>query len=187
MGVLIPIIFLWMVFKDSLKSTLILSKDSQTFNFLKSNRGFFYGIILIFFLLGISGVPLWPELFGNFESGSSRTAVSLGLILALSGLWILDQKFIENASFDEAAPRFRAFFDWTNPWRYLSLRTIAIFIAAVILMNYSGTVGDDIVVIKDFDRLWKIQAALIFTGWPGYARLIRGQVLYVKELSLIHI
>jgi len=185
LGVLIPIIFLWMVFKDSLKSTLILSKDSQTFNFLKRNRGFFYGIILIFFLLGISGVPLWPELFGNFESGSSRTAVSLGLIIALSGLWILDQKFIENASFDEAAPRFRAFFDWTNPWRYLSLRTIAIFIAAVILMNYSGTVGDDIVVIKDFDRLWKIQAALIFTGWPGYARLIRGQVLYVKEMTFV--
>ena len=185
LGVLIPIIFLWMVFKDSLKSTLILSKDSQTFNFLKSNRGFFYGIILIFFLLGISGVPLWPELFGNFESGSSRTAVSLGLILALSGLWILDQKFIENASFDEAAPRFRAFFDWTNPWRYLSMRTVAIFIAAVILMNYSGTVGDDIVVIKDFDRLWKIQAALIFTGWPGYARLIRGQVLYVKEMTFV--
>ena len=39
--------------------------------------------------------------------------------------------------------------------------------------------------IKDFDRLWKVQAALIFTGWPGYARLIRGQVLYVKEMAFV--
>ena len=88
LGILIPTIFLWMVFKDSLKSTLILSKDSQAFNFIKKSRGVFYAFILIFFLLGISGVPLWPELFGNFESGSSRTAVSLGLIFG--SIWTLD-------------------------------------------------------------------------------------------------
>jgi peptide/nickel transport system permease protein len=39
--------------------------------------------------------------------------------------------------------------------------------------------------IKDFDRLWKIQAALILTGWPGYARLIRGQVLYIREMTFV--
>ena len=27
--------------------------------------------------------------------------------------------------------------------------------------------------------------ALIFTGWPGYSRLIRGQVLYVKEHTYV--
>jgi peptide/nickel transport system permease protein len=75
--------------------------------------------------------------------------------------------------------------DWTNPWRYLTLRTVAIFIAAVVIYRFSGSTGDEIVVINNFGRLWKIQAALIFTGWPGYARLIRGQVLYVKEMSFV--
>lgn len=35
------------------------------------------------------------------------------------------------------------------------------------------------------DRLEKIMIALIFTGWPGYSRLIRGQVLSVKEHTYV--
>jgi peptide/nickel transport system permease protein len=35
------------------------------------------------------------------------------------------------------------------------------------------------------DRLEKIMIALVFTGWPGYSRLIRGQVLYVKEHTYV--
>ena len=75
--------------------------------------------------------------------------------------------------------------DWTNPWKYLTLRTVAVFVAAFVLYRFSGSTDDEIVVIENFGRLWKIQAALIFTGWPGYARLIRGQVLYVKEMTFV--
>ena len=60
-----------------------------------------------------------------------------------------------------------------------------IFIAAATVFSWSGNDEGSITVIENFDRLWKIQIALVFTGWPGYARLIRGQVLYVKEMTFV--
>ena len=75
--------------------------------------------------------------------------------------------------------------DWRNPYRYLTLRTLAIFVSVVILHRLSGDSDGEITLIQDFDRLWKVQVALVFTGWPGYARLIRGQVLYVKEMAFV--
>jgi len=72
-----------------------------------------------------------------------------------------------------------------NPYKYLTFRTLVISISAALLFSAAGSSEGEFVIIKDFDRLWKIQVALIFTGWPGYARLIRGQVLYVKEMTFI--
>ena len=60
-----------------------------------------------------------------------------------------------------------------------------IFVASIALFSWSGNSENEIVIIDNFDRLWKIQIALVFTGWPGYARLIRGQVLYVKEMTFV--
>ena len=128
---------------------------------------------------------LWPNLIDFSDSRNWRIAASIGVIFTLGMLVLADRKFIEKASFDGAGERLGNTVDWTNPWRYLSLRTVAIFVAAVVLYEFSGSDGGEIVVIKDFDRLWKIQAALIVTGWPGYARLIRGQVLYVKEMAFV--
>jgi len=74
---------------------------------------------------------------------------------------------------------------YINPYRFLTLRTFLISVSAVLLFMAAGSNESEFVIIKDFDRLWKIQVALIFTGWPGYARLIRGQVLYVKEMTFV--
>ena len=103
----------------------------------------------------------------------------------LAGVSLADRRFFLDTSFDGGWTRIKGSLDWTNPWRYLTFRTIAVFVSLALLFSFSGTEGSEIVVIKDFDRLWKVQAALIFTGWPGYARLIRGQVLYVKEMAFV--
>ena len=181
LGVLFPILFLTVVFREYLTSTLVGDQifDKVT-NPLMRYRNVILGIFCIFFFFA-----LWPDLFDISDSRDWRIATGIGVILILGMLALADKRFIENASFDGAGDRLGNSLDWVNPWRYLTLRTVAIFVAAVALYEFSGSDGDEIVVIKDFDRLWKIQAALIVTGWPGYARLIRGQVLYVKEMAFV--
>jgi len=181
LGVLFPILFLTVVFREYLTSTLVGDQifDKVT-NPLMRYRNVILGIFCIFFFFA-----LWPDLFDISDSRDWRIATGIGVILILGMLALADKRFIENASFDGAGDRLGNSLDWVNPWRYLTLRTVAIFVAAVALYEFSGSDGDEIVVIKDFDRLWKIQVALIVTGWPGYARLIRGQVLYVKEMAFV--
>jgi len=73
------------------------------------------------------------------------------------------------------------------------MRIADVFFAVpgLILAMAVVTAMDDIheidLVFKTYpvDRLEKIMIALIFTGWPGYSRLIRGQVLSVKEHTYI--
>jgi len=186
LGILIPILFLAVVFRSYLASTIAGGRLSdQVMGSLMRNRNIFLGVFLLFFFVGLFPGASWSDLFGISDSQSWRIGAATGVILILGMLALADKRFIENASFDGAGERLSKSLDWTNPWRYLTLRTVAIFIAAVVIYRFSGSTGDEIVVIKDFDRLWKIQAALIFTGWPGYARLIRGQVLYVKEMSFV--
>ena len=181
LGVLFPILFLTVVFREYLTSTLVGDQifDKVT-NPLMRYRNVILGIFCIFFFF-----VLWPDLFDISDSRDWRIATGIGVILILGMLALADKRFIEKASFDGAGDRLGNSLDWVNPWRYLTLRTVAIFVAAVALYEFSGSDGGEIVVIKDFDRLWKIQVALIVTGWPGYARLIRGQVLYVKEMAFV--
>ena len=186
LGILIPILFLAVVFRSYLASTIAGDRISdQVMGSLMRKRNVFLGLFLLFFFVGLFPGASWSDLFGISDSQGWRIGAATGVILILGMLALADKRFIENASFDGAGERLSKSLDWTNPWRYLTLRTVAIFIAAVVIYRFSGSTGDEIVVIKDFDRLWKIQAALIFTGWPGYARLIRGQVLYVKEMSFV--
>jgi ABC-type dipeptide/oligopeptide/nickel transport system permease subunit len=181
LGLLFPLLFLAMVFREYLTSTIIGDQIfDQGMGPLMKYRNVFYLLALL-----ILCYFLWPDLIGLSDSRNWNLAASIGVIFILGMLVLADRKFIEKASFDGAGERLGKTVDWTNPWRYLSLRTVAIFIAAVVLYEFSGSDGGEIVVIKDFDRLWKIQAALIVTGWPGYARLIRGQVLYVKEMAFV--
>jgi len=181
LGVLIPILFLFVAFRSYLTSTIAGDQlGDQVMGSLMRNRNLFLGLFVFFFF-----VSLWPDLFGTSDSRSWRIAAAMGVILLLGVITLADKRFIEKTSFDGVGERVSKSLDWTNPWRYLTLRTVAVFVAIVVLYRFSGSTGDEIVVIKDFDRLWKIQAALIFTGWPGYARLIRGQVLYVKEMTFV--
>ena len=180
-GILFPLLFLAMVFREYLTSTIMGDQlFGQGKSLLMRYRKVIYLLPLVLFCFF-----LWPNLIDFSDSRNWRIAASIGVIFTLGMLVLADRKFIEKASFDGAGERLGNTVDWTNPWRYLSLRTVAIFVAAVVLYEFSGSDGGEIVVIKDFDRLWKIQAALIVTGWPGYARLIRGQVLYVKEMAFV--
>ena len=186
LGVLIPILFLFVAFRSYLASTVAGDQLSdQVMGSLMRNRKLFLGLFVFFFFVGLFPGASWSDPFGISDSRSWRFASAIGVILLLGVIALADMRFIEKTSFDGVGERVSKSFDWTNPWRYLTLRTVAVFVAIVVLYRFSGGTGDEIVVIRDFDRLWKIQAALIFTGWPGYARLIRGQVLYVKEMTFV--
>ncbi len=186
LGVLIPILFLFMVFRSYLASTVAGDQlGDQVMGSLMRNRKLFLGLFVFFFFVGLFPGASWSDLFGISDSRSWRFASAIGVILLLGVISLADMRFIEKTSFDGVGERVSKSLDWTNPWRYLTLRTVAVFVAVVVLYRFSGGTGDELVVIRDFDRLWQIQAALIFTGWPGYARLIRGQVLYVKEMTFV--
>ena len=187
LGILIPILFLAVVSRTYLTSTIPQENQlsSQVMGSLVRNRNIFLGLLVFFFFVGLIPGVSWSELFGLSESREWRLSAAIGIILLLGLIGLADKRFIEKSSFDGAEERVSKSLDWTNPWKYLTLRTVAVFVAAFFLYEFSGSTDDEIVVIKTFDRLWKIQAALIFTGWPGYARLIRGQVLYVKEMTFV--
>ena len=187
LGILIPILFLAVVSRTYLTSTIPQENQlsSQVMGSLVRNRNIFLGLLVFFFFVGLIPGVSWSELFGISESREWRLSAAIGIILLLGLIGLADKRFIEKSSFDGAGERVSKSLDWTNPWKYLTLRTVAVFVAAFYLYEFSGSTDDEIVVIKTFDRLWKIQAALIFTGWPGYARLIRGQVLYVKEMTFV--
>ena len=187
LGILIPILFLAVVSRTYLTSTIPQENQlsSQVMGSLVRNRNIFLGLLVFFFFVGLIPGVSWSELFGLSESREWRLSAAIGIILLLGLIGLAGKRFIEKSSFDGAGERVSKSLDWTNPWKYLTLRTVAVFVAAFYLYEFSGSTDDEIVVIKTFDRLWKIQAALIFTGWPGYARLIRGQVLYVKEMTFV--
>ncbi len=186
--ILFPLFFLAFIFRSYSVSTF--TSLDETIESLKNSKFSLNWLLAVLAVLlvfeKITGMSSsWHRLFDYSESQNWRLLVSMLVIVAVTLLAVADKKFIQNTSFTGAGQRLSDSMDWTNPWKYLTLRTALIFLAAWILWDFSGTSGDEIVIIKDFDRLWKIQAALIFTGWPGYARLIRGQVLYVKEMTFV--
>ena len=142
-------------------------------------------IAATFFIIIIEAHHVWYGVFELSDSRFWRLLLSFIAIFTIAGLLTLDKRLIENFSTDGFSNRALNVFDWKNPYRYLSFRTLVIFVASIALYSWSGNGENEIVIIENFDRLWKIQIALVFTGWPGYARLIRGQVLYVKEMTFV--
>ena len=133
--------------------------------------------------LGLYGI--WEGLFETSDTRTWRLFFSFIVISVFAGLLTLDNRMTKNFSIEGFSERALNSLNWKNPYRYLTLRTAIIFFAAIILFSWSDDADNQIVIIDNFDRLWKIQIALVFTGWPGYARLIRGQVLYVKEMTFV--
>ena len=127
----------------------------------------------------------WEGFFTVTDSWLWRVLSSLIIIFLVVGIVVADRALLDQSSFDDYLGRAKTALDWRNPYRYLTLRTLAIFVSVVIIHRLSGDSDGEITLIQDFDRLWKVQVALVFTGWPGYARLIRGQVLYVKEMAFV--
>ena len=142
------------------------------------------GLVAVLLLpLGLYGI--WEGLFETSDTRTWRLFFTFIVISVFAGLLTLDSRMTKNFSIEGFSERALNTLNWKNPYRYLTLRTAIIFFAAIILFSWSDDADNQIVIIDNFDRLWKIQIALVFTGWPGYARLIRGQVLYVKEMTFV--
>ena len=188
LGVLLPVLML-AYFLNAHLSTTVLSGDDkvsdQAMGVLMNNRSLLVSVLAFLFFVGWLPAIAWSEFFGVSSSRGWRLTSSLVVIVLLAAIILADRKFVQKNSMDGALERIGSSFDWTNPWRYLNFRTVVVFLSMAILFKLSGNEGSEIILIKDFDKLWQVQFALIFTGWPGYARLIRGQVLYVKEMAFV--
>jgi|TARA_B110000263_G_scaffold75445_1_gene65909 ABC-type dipeptide/oligopeptide/nickel transport system permease subunit len=187
LGILFPI-FVLAAFSNTYLNSTVPDDDQiseQAMRLLMRYRGVLLALVGLLFFIGWIPGASWPDFFGISEGRSWRIFAALGIIAVLGAIILADRRFFLNTSFEGGLGRIRDSFDWTNPWRYLTFRTLAVFVSLSLLFSFSGNEGEEIVLIKNFDRLWKVQAALIFTGWPGYARLIRGQVLYVKEMTFV--
>ena len=187
LGILFPI-FVLAAFSNTYLNSTVPDDDQiseQAMSLIMRYRGVLLALVGFIFFVGWMPGASWPDFFGISESRSWRAFAALGILAVLGAIILADRRFFLNTSFEGGLGRIKDSFDWTNPWRYLTFRTLAVFVSLALLFSFSGGEGEEIVLIKDFDRLWKVQAALIFTGWPGYARLIRGQVLYVKEMTFV--
>tara|TARA_B100001123_G_scaffold9844_1_gene12089 strand:+ start:885 stop:2630 length:1746 start_codon:yes stop_codon:yes gene_type:complete len=183
-ALLIPIGFLAVLVRSHIDQTLfpksIASNSSSDSSYVFARAILIFGICFVFMTLG----P-WEYVFEIGESRAWRLAATIFALCFVGFILSLDRHLIDMIPVEGIGIRAKDAFDWRNPYRYLTFRTFVIFIAAAIIFLWSGNDEGSITVIENFDRLWKIQIALVFTGWPGYARLIRGQVLYVKEMTFV--
>ena len=188
LAVLLPVLLLTYFLNSHLSTTVLSGKDQvsdQAMGFLMRNRGTLVTLMAILFFVGWLPSIAWSDFFGVSHSRSWRIFSSLAVIVLLATILMADKRLFQRDGLDGAMGRLSSSLDWTNPWKYLNFRTAVVFLSMAILFKLSGNEGTEIILIKDFDKLWQVQFALIFTGWPGYARLIRGQVLYVKEMAFV--
>ena len=180
-ALLIPIGFLAVLVRSHIDQTLLpTSNSSSDSSYVFVRAILIFGICFVFLALG----P-WEYVFEIGESRTWRLAATIFALCFIGFILVLDRHLIDMIPIKGIGMRAKDALDWRNPYRYLTFRTIMIFLDATIIFLWSGNDEGNITVIENFDRLWKIQIALVFTGWPGYARLIRGQVLYVKEMTFV--
>ena len=183
-ALLIPIAFLAVYLRSHIDETLLpksIAPDSPS----DSSFALVRPILLLVLIFAFLVLGPWEYVFEIGESRTWRLAATALALCFIGFLLVVDRHLIDMIPTRGIGTRAKDAFDWRNPYRYLTFRTIVIFIAAATVFSWSGNDEGSITVIENFDRLWKIQIALVFTGWPGYARLIRGQVLYVKEMAFV--
>ena len=106
LGVLIPILFLFMVFRSYLASTVAGDQlGDQVMGSLMRNRKLFLGLFVFFFFVGLFPGASWSDLFGISDSRSWRFASAIGVILLLGVISLADMRFIEKTSFDGVGER----------------------------------------------------------------------------------
>jgi ABC-type dipeptide/oligopeptide/nickel transport system permease subunit len=175
--------------KSKLESKPNEKKKATVFNdiILKSSLLLlrFRGILLLFLTFYFFWY-FWPELWSdNADMELTKSLILVAIFVIFLLITILDKTLNQGVPSKLISERLSESFDFGNPYRFLAVRTILIFVSVVLLIFVTKSNESDFILIKDFDRLWKIQAALILTGWPGYARLIRGQVLYIREMTFV--
>lgn len=145
-----------------------------------------YRKIAVPFFIIILAYSYWSDMWpSGIDMGLEKSIILVSMIILFLVITIFDKIIIEGVPKEIILERTSESLDFRNPYRFLALRTILIFISVVLLIFATKSSESDFILIQDFDRLWKIQAALILTGWPGYARLIRGQVLYIREMTFV--
>lgn len=186
LAILVPTLFLAISARSLVADSILPSSEKKSLASSDSIYSYFkQPVIVLSVIMFLILAGPWEGLFEVTDSWLWRVLSSLIIIFLVVGLVIADRAILDKSSFDDYLGRARSALDWRNPYRYLTLRTLAIFLSVAILHRLSGDTDGEITLIQDFDRLWKVQVALVFTGWPGYARLIRGQVLYVKEMAFV--
>ena len=182
---LVPIVALAFYARTNLIEVFMPDSEGTSFSRLNPLVIVGTGSGVLLFIILFDAYSFWHGIFELSDTRFWRLLLSFFAIFIIAGLLTLDKRLIDNFTTDGFSNRALNVFDWKNPYRYLSFRTLVIFVASIALFSWSGNSENEIVIIDNFDRLWKIQIALVFTGWPGYARLIRGQVLYVKEMTFV--
>ena len=192
-AVLIPLIFLIFQFQskiDELTSGEVRAQSNED----NSLSQLLNVVGLMSFVLGSAYLfwSFWPQIpFENSLEGATNDDVNMRTLLICStfilGVIGILSVTMERRGVNPKSALSGLFnsFSFNNPVSYITMRTMLSALAIFILIKSLFTIEPKWIIIQDFDRLWKIQVALIFTGWPGYARLIRGQVLYIREMTFV--
>ena len=190
LAVLIPLLILISLFRTKVDEITIGEVKAQE----KGGQSFttVLGIASLIFAAFYITDGYWPNIpFEESAEGVSNSDLYLRLII-LSSILILGfsiilafTKFNREVSPKKVITELKNSVSLNNPFSFMTIRTFLLVGVIYVLCKSLLTIDSEWVIIKDFDRLWKIQVALIFTGWPGYARLIRGQVLYIREMTFV--
>ncbi len=144
LGILFPI-FVLAAFSNTYLNSTVPDDDQvseQVMNLIMRYRGVLLALVGFFFFVGWMPGASWPDFFGISESRSWRAFAALGILAVLGAIILADRRFFLNTSFEGGLGRIKDSFDWTNPWRYLTFRTLAVFVSLALLFSFSGAVGE---------------------------------------------
>ncbi|MEM2702769.1 MAG: ABC transporter permease [Candidatus Bathyarchaeia archaeon] len=66
-------------------------------------------------------------------------------------------------------------------WKWIIVENLSIICVTISALIYFGGLSDITILSVVMSKLDKVLTALILVGWPGYARVIRGEVLRVRN------
>ncbi|MEM2105271.1 MAG: ABC transporter permease [Candidatus Bathyarchaeia archaeon] len=70
-------------------------------------------------------------------------------------------------------------------WKWVIIQDIAIITVIISVLIYTGNIPNVNVLSFSMSKLDKVLIALVLVGWPGYTRVIRGEVLRVRSEDYI--
>lgn len=108
---------------------------------------------------------------------SVKVAIQIGLVVALLSVLL-------GSTIGAAAAYFGGWVDGVVVWLYSTLSSLPdLVLLGVLVFMFVGSIFDDIT--KPYLSLVPIYAAMCLTFWIGPCRVIRGEVLKVKELEYV--
>ena len=139
LAILVPISFLAISARSLVADSILPSSGKKSsegsgsiFSFINQP---IIALSLIMFLI-LAGP--WEGFFTVTDSWLWRVLSSLIIIFLVVGIVVADRALLDQSSFDDYLGRAKTALDWRNPYRYLTLRTLAIFVSVVIIHRLSG-------------------------------------------------